>query len=213
VNRPGDHLLASACLAEDEHRHVGLRNEFHTLHDVPQPGAGADHVFVDILPAKPREQRLPVGLRRFPERLEFVQAAVVFDRYGERFEDLAERAAMAGRERRARLCRHYEHASRPCRGAQRPSQHGPRHARRQGGPQPIVFIRRGQMQRLACLEPPQKLSPDIRGEDGGPRRRSKAGGNGSHRQRLDGAAPGVAAKHERTAQRHHGRNSGRDRLH
>ena len=89
MNRAGDHLLARARLAKDQHRQVGRGHECGPFHHVLEPSSRAHDILIDVLAAEPREKRLAVGLRGLTKRAEFVKPAVVVESDGEGFEEIA----------------------------------------------------------------------------------------------------------------------------
>jgi hypothetical protein len=56
VDGPGYNLLPGTCLAEDEHRYVGPRDEVHTLHHGTQTRVGADHGFGALRASETNQQ-------------------------------------------------------------------------------------------------------------------------------------------------------------
>ena len=83
VDRPGNHLLARARLAENEHRHVGLRDQLDAFHDGTQPGADADDRIAELFASQAFEQGAFVGFGRFPQGSHFGHVAIVLQGCGE----------------------------------------------------------------------------------------------------------------------------------
>ena len=68
MDRARNHLLATAGLAEQQHRRVSVRHLRDPLHHVAQAGVGADNRVCDVGPAETVEQRAPVRLGHLAQR-------------------------------------------------------------------------------------------------------------------------------------------------
>jgi hypothetical protein len=100
-----------------------------------------------------------VCLRGLAQRLQFVEPAVVFERHGERFEQLAERRPMAGGEGRPCIGDHHEHAGESVVGPERSGEHGTHDAGREHVPEPLVVVGGRELDRVSGLEPTDVLPP------------------------------------------------------
>jgi hypothetical protein len=78
VNRTGDHFLARARFAEDQHGGVGRRDQFDPLHDRAQAGFDADDRVADLFSTEPIQKRTPVRFRGFAERGHLAKMLIVF---------------------------------------------------------------------------------------------------------------------------------------
>ena len=97
VNGAGDHFLARARLAEDQHRRVGRGHLLDTMHDGSQPRLFADDRLGHILAIEPGEQRSLVRLERFAQPGHLVQPGVIGEGDSNRFEQSPARASRASR--------------------------------------------------------------------------------------------------------------------
>ena len=86
MDRACNHLLASAGLAEQQHRRVSVRHLCDPLHHIPQAGVGADDRVRDVGPAETIEQRAPVRLGHLAQRRCIALPREVPKRRGERLD-------------------------------------------------------------------------------------------------------------------------------